>query len=150
VSNVLSGTAVAIALLVAFPLGAVEHVDHRVRPLALVRLAAYFGVDVLRSSLLVARDILRGPSVVRTGIVACPLRVDADGLTTFLANALALSPGTMPIEVTSGPATIHLHVLRMEDPDLIRARVGRLEELAVAALGSDADLRRIRAEGAAP
>jgi multicomponent Na+:H+ antiporter subunit E len=141
--NVLSGAALAAALLAVFPLEAVPHVDHRIRPLAILRLTVHFAIDLVVSTVLVARDVLV-PSRTRTGIVACPLRVDAPGLATFLANLLALSPGTMPIEVAQGPPVIYVHVLRVDSPDAVRRRVARLEELAVAALGSPAALAAVR------
>jgi multicomponent Na+:H+ antiporter subunit E len=146
VGNVVSGVAVAGALLVAFPLGDVPHVDHRLHPVAVVRLAAVFLAELVLSSLAVARDIVRGPAAVRTGIVSCPLRVEAGGLITFLANLIALSPGTMPIDVTLDPPVLHVHVLRLRDPDEVRAHVARFEELAVAALGGPEALAAVRAK----
>lgn len=137
-ANVLSGFAVAVALLVVIPLNDVTHVDHRIHPLGVLRLAVYFVVELVLSTAQVARDVLIGPSRVRTGIVACPLRVDADGLVTFLANLLALAPGTLPIHLSHDPLVLYLHILRLEDPDEVRRRVARLEELAVGALGSPA------------
>lgn len=137
-ANLASGVAVAVALLVVFPLEEVAHVDHRVHPLGIVRLIAYFVVELVISTTVVARDVLIGPSRVRTGIVACPLRVDADGLITLLANMIALSPGTLPIHVGRDPLVLYLHILRLDHPDAVRQRVSRLEALAVGALGSPA------------
>jgi multicomponent Na+:H+ antiporter subunit E len=146
VGNVLSGAAVAAVLLTVFPIGHdIEHVDHRLRPLAVLRLAVTLAADIVWSNLLMVRDILGGPSRERTGIVACPLRVDAPGLLTFMANVLALTPGTMPVEVTQAPPVIYLHVLRLEDPDAVRRSVARLEKRAVSALGSAAAVAACRA-----
>ncbi len=147
VGNVLSGAAVAAMLLLVFPIGHdIEHVDHRLRPLAVLRLAVTLTADIAWSNLLMVRDILGGASRERTGIVACPLRVDAPGLQTFMANVLALTPGTMPVEVTQDPPVIYLHVLRLEDADAVRRSVARLEERAVRALGSAAAVAACRAE----
>lgn len=136
--NVASGVIIAVALLVVFPLEEVTHVDHRIHPLGILRLAGYFVVELVVSTAVVARDVLFGPGRVRTAIIACPLRVDADGLITFIANLLALSPGTLPIHVQKDPLVLYIHVLRLDHPDAVRARVARLEELAVGALGSAA------------
>lgn len=144
VGNVISGTLVAVTLLIVFPLSAVEHVDHRVHLWSIVRLAAFFVYDLVVSTLRVGWDVLVGPRRVRTAIVACPLRVDADGLVTFLANILALSPGTLPIHVSKEPLVLYVHVLRLDSPDAVRARVARLEERAVAALGSPAMVEACR------
>jgi len=146
VANVLSGLVVAAGLLVVFPLEPVPGVAHRLRPLAVVRLAAFFAFELVVSTLHVAWYVVWGPSRVRTGIIACPLRVPEPGLATFLANLLALSPGTMPIEVTMDPAVIYVHVLRVDSPEAVRARVAHLEALAVAALGSPEALAVVRGE----
>jgi multicomponent Na+:H+ antiporter subunit E len=148
VANVLSGIGVSVALLIAFPLAPVEQVEHRVHVGAV--LGAYFVEELVRSSLRVAADVLRGPSAVRTGIVSCPLRVDAVGLVTFMANLIALSPGTMVIDVTQDPTVLHIHVLVLDDPEKVRARVAHLEELAVAAIGGPAALAAVGAPGGAP
>lgn len=135
-ANVASGALVAALLLVAFPLDHdIVAVRHRLRPVAAVRLGVFFLADVFRSTLATAFDVVRPRSRVRTGIVACPLRVNNDGLVTFLANLIAVSPGTMPIEVAYRPHVIYVHSLRGVDPDEVRAFVARLEELSVMALG---------------
>ena len=61
------------------------------------------------STLHVAWYVVRGPSHVSTGIIACPLRVPEPGLATFLANLLALSPGTLPIHVRKDPLVLYIH-----------------------------------------
>jgi len=135
-ANAGSGALVAALLLIAFPFDHdVTAVRHRVRPVAAVRLALFFFTDLLRSTLATAIDVVSPRSRVRTGIVACPLRVENDGLLTFLANLIAVSPGTMPIEVAYRPHVIYVHSLRGVDPDEVRAFVARLEELSVMALG---------------
>lgn len=135
-ANVVSGVLVAGLLLVAFPLDhGIVAVRHRLRPIAAVRLAAFFLTDLLLSTLTTAVDVVRPRTRVRTGIVACPLRVENDGLVTFLANLIAVSPGTMPIEVVYRPHVIYVHSLRGVDPDEVRSFVARLEELSVMALG---------------
>lgn len=135
-ANVISGVLVGTLLIIAFP---VDHdvvsVRHGVRPFAVVQLVVFVVSDLLRSTVGTAIDVLRANSKVRTGVVACPLRVDNDGLVTFLANVIALSPGTMPIEVAYRPHVIYVHSLHASDPEAIRAFVSKLEELAVRAVG---------------
>lgn len=136
VANVLSGALVAVLLLVAFPADHdVVGVRHRVRPFGVARLALFVLQDLLRSTVGTALEVLRRNTKGRTGVVACPLRVNNDGLVTFLANVIALSPGTMPIEVGYRPHVIFVHTLHAAEPEKIRAFVARLEELAVRAVG---------------
>lgn len=138
VPNVVSGLVVAVGLLIVFPLEEVEHVDHRIHPVGVIKLTAYFFYELVVSTVSVARDVIIGPSRVRTAVVACPLRVDADGLITFMANIIALSPGTLAIHETRDPLVIYIHVLKVRTPDDVRRWTTRLETLAVGALGSPA------------
>lgn len=143
VANVLSGLVVAVGLLIVFPLDEVEHVDHRFRPIAAARLVGHFVVDLVVSTVVVAKQVVLG-SDTRTAIVACPLRVQAGGLTTFLANVIALAPGTMPVHVQREPPIIYVHVLNLTSVEDVRARIAKLEELAVRALGSPAMVEAVR------
>lgn len=137
-ANLASGFAASALLLLVFPLERhVEHVRHRFRPLPALRLGVAFGWELLASNVQVARDVLGGARREHAGVVACPLRVGVPGLITFLTNLFALTPGTMPIDVSEEPPVIYLHVLRLEDPERVRARMSRFEELAVKALGDD-------------
>ncbi|MPY92883.1 MAG: hypothetical protein GEV08_07370 [Acidimicrobiia bacterium] len=132
VANVASGILVAVVLLVVFPLprrqGAVRHV---VRPLALARLAAYFAYELVISNLLVTRVILSQGSRIRTGVVGCPLHSPSDGIVTVLANTIALSPGTMMVEVFDD--VIYVHALLLRDVERVRGDVAKLQSLIIAA-----------------
>jgi multicomponent Na+:H+ antiporter subunit E len=137
VANVLTGAVAAALLLVVFPLGHdIERVRHRFRLGAAVRLVLAFGWELTAASVVMIRHILGGRARERPGVVACPLRVGAPGLLTFLTNMIAMSPGTMPIDVDEDPPVLYVHVLRLQDPEDVRARVSRFERLAVLALGS--------------
>src|SRR3546814_3739301 len=123
-----SGALVSLRVLVASPVDQDGRAGrHRLNPIAAVRLGAFFVSDLVMSTLVTATDVVRPKSRVRTGIVACPLRVDNDGLVTFLANLIAVSPGTMPIEVTYNPHVIYVHALHNDDPERTRRLVARLE-----------------------
>lgn len=136
--NVVSGFGLALLLLAVFPLGdPLEVVHHHLRPVAALRLGVAFAWELVASTVGVVAVLAGGPSREQPGVVACPLRVEAPGLVTFLTNLFAMSPGTMPIDVADHPPVIYLHVLRLRDPELIRARVERFERLAVLALGDD-------------
>jgi multicomponent Na+:H+ antiporter subunit E len=138
VANVVTGFAASAVLLVVFPLERhVEQVRHRVRPIPALRLGLTFAWELARSNLQVARDVLGGRRREHAAVVACPLRVGTPGVLTFLTNLFALSPGTMPIDISEEPPVIYLHVLRLEDPEAVRARMARFETLFVRALGDD-------------
>jgi multicomponent Na+:H+ antiporter subunit E len=136
VANIASGVLVGVLLLVSFPADHdVVAVRHRFRPFAAASLVAFVVGDLVRSTVGTALEVLRTESTVRTGVIACPLRVQNDGLVTFLANVIALSPGTMPIEVAYRPHVIYVHSLHATDPEQVRMFVSKLEELAVRVIG---------------
>lgn len=140
VANVASGVVVGVLLLATFPVGRLPDRGGRtIHVLPAVRLLGVFVVNLVVSNLAMARDILDGGRRIETGVVACPLRVDSDGIATFLANVLSLSPGTLVLEVDHGPPVLYLHVLHMRDRQRILLTVGRLEELAVATYGNPAE-----------
>lgn len=133
VGNVLSGTLLAGVLLVVFPFGvAREHGP--ARPLAMLKLVAYFVEQLVVSNLLLTRAILTRDKGLRTAVVTCRVTCPDDRVLTVLANVLALTPGMMPVEVYTDPYAISVHVLRFVDEDHTYERVARLERLVVAAL----------------
>jgi multicomponent Na+:H+ antiporter subunit E len=150
VANLLSGVVVAVAVVVVFPVGDVEPVRHRVRPLACLRLVVFFVAELVVSTLVVARAALGGRARQRTAVLACPLRVRSAGLVTAVANLVALSPGTTPIEVVYDPPMLYVHVLRLDDPAAVRRLVSRYDHLVASAVGSDADRAAWADDGSVP
>lgn len=144
VANVLSGIVVSSLLLAVFPGRRGTRPDlGRPRPIGLVRFLAYVGVQFVVSNVLVAREIVTRRSRVRTGVVACRLRTESPSMIAFLANIVALTPGTMPVDVETDPPTLYVHVLMLKDPASARRDVARLESLAVRAFGTAADIARV-------
>jgi multicomponent Na+:H+ antiporter subunit E len=135
VANVVSGTVVALVLLAAFPPRAGDGTRVRLRPVALARLAGYIVVQLVVSNLLVAREIVGRRSRIRTGVIAHQLEQPSDAVLTMMANVIALSPGTMTVDVTSKPPVLYVHFLLIDDVDEARRDVARLERLVVSALG---------------
>ena len=143
-ANVLGGLAVATLLLVLLPLPPVD-TPGIVRPLALVRFAGFFAVDLVRSSLQVAALVLRPRLQLRQAVVAIPARGASDQVLTLLANAISLTPGTLTLEVDRPRSTLYVHVIDVGDgPDAVervRADILHVERLAILAVGS-AECRR--------
>lgn len=136
VANVLSGTAAAVSVLLVFPPPRAERVG-RVRPLPAVRFMAYFAWKLVEASAVVAWEIVTPVNRIREGIVAVPMRHVADGLTTLVANAISLTPGTLTLEVDPEPRVLYVHVLHLHDVEDVRRDVRHLELLALKAFGSD-------------
>lgn len=138
-ANLLAGAAVATGLLVVFP------PDRRpratVRPLAALRFAGWFLWKLVEASVVVAWEVATPRNRIREGVIAVPLRGITPELTTFVANAISLTPGTLTLEVRTGPPTVlYVHVLHLHDVDAARREVRHLERLAARAFAPAAAL----------
>jgi|SoiMethySBSTD1v2_1073268.scaffolds.fasta_scaffold315266_4 multicomponent Na+:H+ antiporter subunit E len=139
VANVASGIVLIGVLMLAFPARRGIGARVRVHPIGLVRLAAYVLAQLAVSNVLVAREIVSRRSRVRTGVVAYRVQQPSALTLTLMANILALSPGTMPVDVTQDPPILAVHFLLLSDVDAARKMMARLETLIVAALEAHPD-----------
>jgi multicomponent Na+:H+ antiporter subunit E len=136
-ANLLSGMVVVWIVMLLIPQTDDDLVAPRVRPLWALRFLVLTAYSLVRANTVVAIEAIRQSSRVNTGIVAVPMPGATDGLLTLVANVLGLAPGTMPIEVTTDPPVIYVHVLHLDDVEATRAEIARLANLAVRAFGSD-------------
>jgi multicomponent Na+:H+ antiporter subunit E len=147
-ANVLGGLAVSLALVLLLPLAAVPG-RPVLAPVALLRFAGHFVVDLFLSSWQVAILAVRLRAPLRQAVVAVPVRGASDGLLTLLADAISLTPGTLTLEVDRPRSTLYVHVLDVgpgtRSVDAVRQSILQVERLAVLAIGSD-EARRALAE----
>ena len=68
VANILTGILLAIVVLAVFP-PEITGPRLRVNPVALLRLVAYVSWDLIKSNLLVAREVLSRRSRIHTGVI---------------------------------------------------------------------------------
>lgn len=129
-ANVLGGIAVAALLLWFAPDTWPRSSRPVVRPVAIARFGIYVLAKVIESNVIIAREILARRSHIHTGVMAVPLTNFSDGLITLVANVMALTPGTIPIQVTRDPIVVYVHVLHMRDVEAARRDVQRLADLA--------------------
>jgi multicomponent Na+:H+ antiporter subunit E len=154
-ANVTTGALASVALLVVFPVERGRRdAPIAVRPLAVLRLLLYFVIQLVVSNAVLTWQIVRPHPALRTGIVACQLHTRSPGLITLITDILALSPGTITVDVDTpddgGPSTIFVHVLRLDDPADVRARVARLERTVVVAFGTRDEVMACRAADGPP
>lgn len=136
-ANVLSGLALGAVLVVLVP-GLRGRSDGRftLRPLAILRLVGYMLVVTVRSNVELTREVLSRQSRIRTAVVGVPLPGCSDELLTLMTNLLALSPGTMPLELRHDPIVLYVHVLHLTDIEQVRRKILHLTDLTVRAFGS--------------
>lgn len=134
-ANVLSGTALAVVLLVVFPVAGGRRRGWFFRPVATARLVGYFLRTLVSSNVALTRAVLSREDQLCTGVVEVRLLADSDGILTVLNHLIALTPGTTVIQVDRNPARVYVHVLQLTDIDSARAAVRHLELLVVEAFG---------------
>lgn len=145
VANVLSGVFVAGFIVLAFDTWRTGRVV--VRPWRALKFGAYFAWQLTIATFVVARTVVTPRDRIETGIVAVPLGGCSDALTTLIADAISLTPGTLTVEVRSSPLTLYVHALDVRDEERMRREIRRLEVLAVEAFGTVGDRAGLPTEG---
>lgn len=135
-ANVLSGLAVAVSSLLLFGRHVPQGAGGRLHPVAVTHFAVYFAWKLVEASALLAWEVVTPRNRIVEGIVAIPVRGVSDTVTTVVANAISLTPGTVTIEVAHDPTVLYVHVLHLHDVEAVRRDVLYLEALAIRAFGS--------------
>lgn len=106
-----------------FSAGAYFRLRTRNPPLTLVRWVAFgaFGfVEIVKSSVAVARAVLAPRLELDPGFVAIPLDVKSDAGITILSNLITLTPGTVSLDISSDRKTLYIHAFSVGDVDELR------------------------------
>lgn len=144
-ANVVTGAAVAIALVAVFPPAAVNDDPIVVRPLATASFLLWFVRALIITNVVVAREVLlpSSRSEIRTAVVSVQLRTQSGRLATIVANTITLTPGTLTIDARGRPAMLFVHVLSFESVEATRAEVADLERRIVDAFGTREEAARV-------
>lgn len=142
-ANVLGGLAVGFLLVAVLPGLRRRRGWPTVRPVAVARLGAYMLVNAVRSNVVLTREVLSRRSQIRTGVVGVRLPECSDELITVITSLLALTPGTMPLELVEAPRTLYVHVLHLDAVQDVRHDIERLTALAVRAFGTPAAIATV-------
>lgn len=132
-ANVLTGLVLAGALKVVFPSS--PRIDHGVNPVGSLRFLGRFLVDLVTSSVAVARTVLR-PSEERLNVKVVEIQLATHDplLMSIICNAMTLTPGTMTVAVDESTSMMKLHVLGGIGDDDLRRQVHELEARVSAAV----------------
>ena len=151
VANVLSGALLALVVVVLTRTTAnvVDDGTIRVAPIALVHFALHVLWQLVKSNLSLAWEIVTPTNRIAIGTVEVPLRSATPIVTMAVSNVITLTPGTVTLDVLADPPRLTVGVLRLHDPDDIRAGVRRTEALAIRAFGTGPARAALRAGGGA-
>lgn len=149
IANVVTGVIVAVAVLVFARQPRLARRDHtgvRVQPFAALYFVGYVFVNLVKSNLVLAWEIITPGSRINRGIVAVPLRTESRIAMLIVANVVTLTPGTLTVEAKGSPPVLYIHVLHLHDLDAVRRDLHRLEELSVRAFGTLAAREQLAGE----
>jgi multicomponent Na+:H+ antiporter subunit E len=133
-ANVLSGTLAAVALLVAFPARRPDDGDVRLSASGIARLTGYVVVQLVKSNVVMAGQILRPPRPRRPGVLEHRLEHPTDEVITLVSSIIALSPGTMTVDVAPDSSALYVHFFQLDDVEAARRSIADLERLAIGAI----------------
>ena len=88
-----------------------------------IRLAGFFLVELLLSTLRVFWDVVTPGHISRPGIVGGPLNAESDMEILLVANLISLTPGTLSIDLSEDRRTLYVHVMFLDDPDRFRKSI---------------------------
>lgn len=74
-----------------------------------------FLYDMLKANLEVAFDLVTPKLYTTPGIIAYPLSAKTDFEITMLSNVIALTPGTMVIDLSDDRKILYIHVMYLKD-----------------------------------
>ena len=95
------------------------------RVVQLLRLVGHFLVELVTSSVSVARDVLTPTRRSRPAIVGIDLDAETDLEIVALANLVSLTPGSLTIDVSDDRRTLYVHAMFGNDAEEVRADVKR-------------------------
>ncbi len=133
IANVAGGLVVAGAATTA---GTAPPLHGPIRPLALARLVGIVVVDLAKSTVAVAREILTPTDHTDEVVVAVTLGPDVREHMLLLTVAVTLTPGTAVIDADADTGILTLHLLHADQTESTIAHVNHLARAAADALPS--------------
>lgn len=156
-ANLLAGVLLGMLVVALFP--PAHDRGGGLRPMAVLSFGWWFARALVVANLTVAAQVLRPRLALQQGIVAVPLRTSSPIVTTFVANAITLTPGTLTVDVRPAEfgvaehddgrepqrsPVLFVHCLVVGDPEQVRADGLALEERVVRAFGTARDREAVR------
>ena len=148
--NLVTGLALAVFVTRVFYLPPIE-LTGRLHPWHLAVFVADFAWKLVIASFQVAAQAFAPRPVKRNAVIAVQLYTRSDLIMTLTAITLSLIPGSLVLEADREKSILYLHVLRTPDTAAVekaRDAVLLIERRIVHALGSRADLERLKTGGA--
>ncbi|MDX9787217.1 MAG: Na+/H+ antiporter subunit E [Desulfobacterales bacterium] len=88
-----------------------------------LRLIAHFLWQLVVSNLRVLWDVITPYHTSRPGIIGIPLDARTDMEITLVANLVSLTPGTLSLDISEDRSILYVHVMFMDDIEVVRAEI---------------------------
>ncbi len=88
-----------------------------------LKLATFFGKELLISNLKVLWDVITPRHISRPGIIAIPLDARTDLEIMLVANLISLTPGTLSLDLSEDRRLLYIHVMFLDDIDQTRRQI---------------------------
>ena len=141
-ASVVGGVLVALLVTALFRLP-LSRERLPVRPVRLLGLIGYLAYDLVVSGAEVSWQALRYGPDARAAIIAVPLLSTSDRVVTVMANALALTPGSMALQIDPDHNVWYVYSLGSRDHEGVqraRRRTLDMQRRVLNALGTPAEL----------
>ena len=117
-----SGVAVAMLIPLLLNRALDDPVTIR-RPGVALRLATVVVWDIIVANLAVARRVLGPLARLKPGFIEVPLDLGHPDAVALLAGIIAITPGTVVVDIYDGHTRILVHVLDLNDPGQLIAEI---------------------------
>ncbi len=77
----------------------------------------YFLYEMLKATIEVAYEVMSRRFKMKPGIIKMPLEARTDVEITILANLIALTPGTLVIDISDDRTVMYIHGMYVQDKD---------------------------------
>lgn len=116
--NILLGAIVSLICLYVFPQKQ-QRKPCQLKLLPFISLLGVIGVELVKSSLIVAWDIITPKHLSEPRFIFIDLDCRNDVERTFLANIISLTPGTLTIDLNEDKSKLKVHVMFSQDPQMV-------------------------------
>ena len=144
--SVVGGFLIAWLITLAFPMPPV-HYRGRLHAWGVLKLVVGVVVDLATSSVRLAAYAF-STRPIRAGVARVDLGVRSDLYQVNIAELVSIVPGTIVVDARRSTRALYLHVFDLPDPESradVVVGVRRVERRLLAAVGSAAEIRALRA-----
>lgn len=98
---------------------------------ALIKLLLLFLKELILSSWVVLKEIIRPRIDIRPGIIAIPTKLRSDWEISTFAMLITLTPGTLTLEVSPEKDVLYVHSIDIKDTEKTIEQIKNTFELAI-------------------